>query len=98
MDKQPYTVTNNQKQQQYEVHEGDEIAILQYRLLQNKIALMHTEVPESLNGRGIAAALAHHALETARSSDQRVMVYCPYVAAYLKRHPEYNDLVVPLAR
>lgn len=58
-----------------------------------KKTLMHTFVPEILEGRGIASSLAHHALEWAREHKKPVVVYCPYVATYLKRHPEYNEVI-----
>jgi len=54
---------------------------------------MHTFVPESLEGRGLASALAKFALEYAKGKNLQVIVYCPFVATYLKRHPEYNFLV-----
>jgi predicted GNAT family acetyltransferase len=89
-----HSVSNNAAQQQFEVHENGEIAILQYRFFEGAVWLMHTEVPASLEGKGIAATLARYSLEWARENNKKVKVVCPFVAAYLKRHPEYNDLVV----
>ena len=88
-----YTVINNESQHRFEVHEGEETAYLEYRYYKKDIALMHTFVPGVLEGKGIAAALAQYALEWARKNQKPVMVYCPYVAAFLKRYPEYNDVV-----
>lgn len=88
-----YKVTNNENQQRFEVHEGEEIAYLEYRYYKKDIALMHTFVPETLEGKGIAAALAQYALQWARDNKKPVMVYCPYVGAFLKRRPEYNDVI-----
>jgi predicted GNAT family acetyltransferase len=93
MDKKPYAVINNEKNLRFEISEVQEIAYLEYRYFKKAIALMHTLVPEALNGKGIAYALAHYAFEWARGNRKRVIVYCPFVAAYLKRHPEYNDIV-----
>ena len=93
MDQQNLTVINNEKQMQFEIHLNDDIGFLQYRFYHDNIALMHTLVPTSLSGKGLASALAHHSLEWAREHKKKVMVYCPFVAAYLKRHPEYNDLI-----
>lgn len=86
-------IINNTEQQQFEVHADDEVAVLVYRFYKNDVALMHTDVPEKLGNRGIASALAKHALEWAKEHHKKVMVYCPFVASYLKRHPEYNVLV-----
>jgi uncharacterized protein len=87
------SVTNNEKQMQFEVHADGEVASLEYRFYKNDIALMHTVVPDRLGGKGIASVLSHHALEWAKEHEKKVMVYCPFVAAYLKKHPEYNELV-----
>ena len=87
---QQVTVTNNTDQQQFEVHMDDQLAVLIYRFYKNDIAFMHTEVPPSLENRGIASALAKYAFEWAKEHNKKVMVYCPFVASYLERHPEYN--------
>jgi len=92
MEKQ-FKVTNNEKEQRFEIHEGDLLAYLEYRFYKQDIALMHTFVPETLEGKGIASVLAHYALEWATEQPKRVMVYCPFVAAYLKKHPEYSDII-----
>lgn len=93
MDNKTYAAINNEKTLRFEIHEGEEVAYLEYLYYKNDIALMHTFVPEALNGKGIASALAHSALEWARAHKKGVMVYCPFVAAYLKKHPEYNDII-----
>jgi uncharacterized protein len=89
-----HTVYNNEKEQRFEIETEGEKAFLEYRHLKNDIALMHTFVPESLNGKGLASALAQYALEWIKSHNKKVKVYCPFVAAYLKRHPEYNNLIL----
>ena len=86
-------VTNNEIQQQFEISMDGELATLQYRFYKTDIALMHTEVPEKLSGRGLASALAKYGLEWAKEHNKKVMVYCPFVASYLKKHPEYNFLI-----
>ena len=69
-------------------------AELQYERFPDRIVLVHTEVPAALRGRGIADKLAHTALEYARAEHLRVVPRCPFVAAYLRRHPEYQDLLL----
>ena len=86
-------VSNNEKQMQFEVHFEGELAFLVYRFYKNDVALMHTEVPDKISGKGIASVLAHHAFEWAKEHNKKVKVYCPFVAAYLKRHPQYEELV-----
>jgi len=53
----------------------------------------HTFVPPAFRGRGVAGALSAGALEWARATGRKVRPSCPYVAAYLRRHPEYADLI-----
>jgi predicted GNAT family acetyltransferase len=86
-------ITNNTQQQQFEVRINDNLAVLVYRFYKNDIALMHTNVPDALEGQGIASALAKHALEWVKGQHKKILVYCPFVASYLKRHPEYNVLI-----
>ncbi|MEO8766005.1 MAG: GNAT family N-acetyltransferase [Ginsengibacter sp.] len=86
-----YNVVNNGQLMHFEVHEGDDIAYLEYRYYRKDIAFMHTEVPARMEGKGVASALAAHAFKFAKDHNRPVMVYCPFVATYLKRHPELNE-------
>ncbi|MGD0483161.1 MAG: GNAT family N-acetyltransferase [Gemmatimonadales bacterium] len=75
---------------------GGQVAELRYSERDaNTLDFHHTFVPAELRGGGVAGALAAYALDWARASGQKVMPSCPYVAAYLRRHPEYADLVAP---
>ena len=94
----PLTIVNNEQQQQFQVRMEGELAYLEYRLYKGDIALMHTEVPEKLAGRGIASALAEYAIKYAREKKIPVMVYCPFVASWLKKHPENRDVLDPKYR
>jgi len=70
------------------------VAWLEYNLAGEILQLVHTEVPEALRGKGVAATLAQSALEWAREHRVKVDVICDSVLAYLKKHPEYEDLVM----
>jgi uncharacterized protein len=89
-----YSVYNNEKNKQFEIKSEGEMAVLQYRFYADQIWLMHTAVPEKLEGKGIASVLAKYGLEWAKANHKKVKVICPFVAIYLKRHPEYNPLIV----
>ena len=91
-------VINNESANRFEIRIGDEVAFLTYRRDGSTIAYTHTEVPPALEGHGIAAKLATHALDYARANSLDVVPLCPYVADYIKRHPAYEDLVAPRAR
>ena len=88
-------ITNNTKNMQFEYRVGDDLAHLDYRYHNDSIALMHTVVPEAFKGKGIASALAQAAFAFAKASNKPVMVYCQFIAAYLKKHPELNDQLDP---
>jgi predicted GNAT family acetyltransferase len=86
-------VTDNRAAHRYEVQTPAGPALIAYHRRDGVIDLLHTEVPPAAEGKGIAGALARYALEDARASGLRVIPSCPYVAAYIRRHPEYADLV-----
>ena len=86
-------IINNKERSQFEYHEAGEIAKLEYRFKNGDLVLMHTEVPKMLEGKGIASRLAKFALEWAQSNDLKLIVYCPFVTTYLKKHPEFNFLI-----
>lgn len=87
------SIIHNQDQQRFEWTEDGALSVIEYELNGNVLKLVHTEVPEAVGGRGIASDLARHALETARGNGWKVQPACEYVATYIKRHPEYQDLV-----
>jgi uncharacterized protein len=93
MDRQAYTVLNNEVNQQFELTLEGEKATMVYRWYKHKLALMHTAVPEKLEGKGIAGALAEYAFDFAEKNKVQILVYCPFVASYLNRHPQFNHLI-----
>ncbi len=81
----------------YEAHLDDQLAgVLEYVVEEGQIDLVHTEVAPSHEGQGIGAALARFALDDARRRRLRVIASCPYVRAYLAKHPEDHDIVVAM--
>ena len=85
-------VQHDRVAQQFYVALDGQKAVLQYRTAPGRMIFVHTEVPEAYQHHGIADQLAHAGLEYARAHDLKVECYCPYVAAYLHRHPEYQSL------
>jgi predicted GNAT family acetyltransferase len=77
----------------YELRSGDElVGFIDYRVHGDLIRLLHTEVLPAFNGQGHAGTLARSALDDARTRGLSVDPVCPYVAAYIDKHPEYADL------
>jgi predicted GNAT family acetyltransferase len=93
IDDKDLAVRDNPARKRYEVAYGGQTAELVYRIDDGRIVLIHTGVPAALEGHGIAGRLAKFALDDARTRGLRVAPQCPYVRAYLAKHPEYGDLV-----
>ncbi len=88
-------VSNNEAAGRYEAHVDGQLALVAYHREGDRIIYIHTEVPEELEGQGIAGRMTHVALEDARAQRLSVVPQCPFVASYIERHPEYKDLVSP---
>ena len=88
-------VTDATERQRYEAHLDGELAgVLEYVVKHGRLALVHTEVLPAHEGQGSGSALVRHALDDARRRQLRVIAICPYVQAYLTRHPEDDDIIV----
>lgn len=88
-----YTLIDNEAKKQYEFHIDGDLARIEYIKAQGKIFLTHTEVPEKFEGKGIGSALAKQALDDIQQKGLQLVPLCPFVSAYLNRHPEYNSLI-----
>ncbi|MCB0208798.1 MAG: N-acetyltransferase [Anaerolineae bacterium] len=95
MDVEPKSleVQNNTEDSQYEIRVGEYLAKIEYRLRDERITFIHTEVPDALEGQGIASKMARFALEDAKTKGYAVVPLCPFVKGYIERHPEYQSLV-----
>lgn len=87
-------IRHNEETSQYETTVDGQIAFVSYdREDPDLIVFTHTIVPDELSGRGLAGAVVKHALDDARRQNLKVVPQCSYVAAYIKRHSEYQDLL-----
>lgn len=92
MDSEQIEVKNNPEQNRFEVILGDQIAMVQYMIAGKNIVFTHTEVPPEFEGKGIAGKMARVALDFAKDEGYRVQALCPFIAAYIRRHPEYQTI------
>jgi predicted GNAT family acetyltransferase len=90
----PYPVRHEPEQMQFVATVDGETALLQYRLRDGIMRIVHTEVPEPVAGQGIAGDLMRAALDMARASGWRIEAACSYAKSFLSQHREYDDLVV----
>jgi len=89
-------VEDNPDESRYEARIGERIlGIAEYELADDRgpIVFVHTEVLPDAEGLGVGSRLARTALDDVRRRGLRLIAECEFIAAYLKRHPEYDDLV-----
>jgi hypothetical protein len=86
-------VRNNAALNRFELDVEGGMAVAYYRAAPGRITITHTEVPAELRGRGFGSVLVKGALDLARAQGLTVVSRCPFVSAYLGKHPEYNDLL-----
>ncbi len=87
-------ISDNRERSRFEVTVEGHVAHADYRIDGDVITFTHTIVPPALEGRGIASRLILHALNDVRARGLRVVPQCPFVAAYIRKHPEWADLLV----
>jgi predicted GNAT family acetyltransferase len=87
-------VVDNARASRYELAVDGAVAVLDYKdsPLGHRL-LIHTEVPDALQGRGIGSELVEGVLAQARADRRRVVPVCGFVKSFIERHPEYEDVV-----
>ncbi len=89
-----HTVIHNTAEKRYELDLGEgDMALIEYVTGEGLVVLTHTEVPPRYEGQGIGKELVRAALEDIRRKGLQVVPQCPFVGAYIRRHPEWADLV-----
>ena len=76
---------------------GEQVGLMEYQLDGDTLALLHAETDPAHSGQGLAGELTRSVLDTARERGHAVLPLCPYVSAWIRKHPEYADLV-PLSQ
>ena len=89
-----FEVKNNEELSQFEAEIEGEKAVVSYRIEKDgTLNLLHTEVPPAFEGKGVGSRLVKQTLEQIKAAGQKIIPSCPFVAAYVKRHKEYETLV-----
>ncbi len=89
------TIVKNTEKKRYEVEVDGYWAFITYLVAKNGIYLTHTEVPVILEGQGIGTKLVEFALKDIDNLGRKLVPLCPFVAVYLKEHPEWQRLLAP---
>ncbi|HVO58456.1 MAG TPA: GNAT family N-acetyltransferase [Dongiaceae bacterium] len=74
---------------------GDDACELDYNLRNDVMVIYHTGVPQPYERRGLAARLTRAACDYARANNLKIEPRCPYTAAFMRRYPQYADLLAP---
>lgn len=88
-------IVNNEREHRWETNVGQYLAVANYQRQGDTLYFTSTEVPSELEGQGIASKLVKTALEDARMKHLTVVPYCSFTAGYIKRHPEFQEMVHP---
>ena len=86
-------ITHNEENSRFETTIDGQTGYISYQDQGNALIYDHTIVPQALGGRGVGSALDNYALNYARENDKKVIPQCSFVASYINKHAEYQDLV-----
>jgi len=84
---------DNKEQGRFELHIDSKTAFIDYSNEGEKVILIHTEVPEELEGNGVAAALVERTFEYLEENGKKIVPSCSYVRVYLRKHKDWERLV-----
>jgi predicted GNAT family acetyltransferase len=87
------TFRDNEAESRFELDVDGVIAFVVYRKSADTITLVHTEVPSELGGRGIGSKLARATLGAVRTQGRKLIVKCEFIQGFMKKNPEYDDLL-----
>ena len=83
----------NKELKQFEIKVDGHVARIEYHITDDRIFLTHTEVPEELSGMGIGSLLAQKTLDLIDKMNLKVVPYCQFIAAYIRKNPQYRRLL-----
>lgn len=87
-------LVQNQDKRRFEMEVENHIAFIEYIINKDNIMyLTHTEVPKALEGKGVGGSMVEKALNFVKDNGYTLAPLCPFVAAYLKRHPEWQSIL-----
>lgn len=92
-DPEQHTVIHNPQKNRFELQLDSGLAELVYMKVGDTLIFHHTEVPEAAEGQGVGSQLAKAGLEFVKNEGISAAVMCPFVKAYIERHPEYQDVI-----
>lgn len=92
-------LTDNRERHRFELKlDGEVAAFAEYNELKNALLFTHTEVLPAYEGKGLGSKLVSFALGQVRERKVNAIPSCPFVAGYIRKHPEYLDLLTEESR
>ena len=92
-------VRKNAQRDRYEILvDGGVIGFAEYREVRDSVLMPHTEISKAHEGEGLGNELVEFALKDIQAAGKHVIPMCPFIAAYIHRHPDYIELVQPAQR
>lgn len=88
-------MVENKERKRFEAEVEGQIAFIEYIRAKNAVYLTHTEVPTALEGKGVGSALVIAVLNTMETEAHQIAPLCPFVAAYIRKHPQWKTLLAP---
>jgi predicted GNAT family acetyltransferase len=88
------SIVDSTARSRFEYHVEGRVAFVNYRRANGVVALTHAEVPPELEGRGVGSRMVRCVLDLVREHGEKVIPACSFVAAFIRRNPDYGDLVV----
>lgn len=86
-------IIENTDKKRFEAEVDGRLAFIEYIRAQQQIYLTHTEVPIALEGKGIGSSMVKQVLQQIKTEGLELVPLCPFVAVYIKRHPEWNEIL-----
>lgn len=86
-------IIQNKEKNRFEIHIEGKTAFQEYIQTEKDLIIPHTEVPQSLEGRGLGSLLAKNALSYTEKNGLKIMPLCPFMASYIAKHREYEHLL-----
>ncbi len=89
-----YQIRDDPENHRYVIEVDGQVAgVAVYHIRKGRYIFVHTEVGPEYEGKGLGSALARYALDEMRDRGETIVPICPFIASYIKRHPEYQELV-----
>ena len=87
------TVRHDLEKRRFIIDLGDDQAVINYKISDDRIIFLYAGVPQKYEGKGIAARLTREALEYAKAENYRVISLCSYISRFIERHHEYQSML-----